>query len=138
MFRKIGAFMAAVTIWIVVATVGHRIMLGLWPDYVAALPTLAFSLPMMICRLLLSAMATLAAGAIAKTIDHGRWMPWAIGVFLLLFFIPQHYNIWHKLPVWYHLTFLGSLLPLTLLGGRIASVRFAVSPHQTRSAPELS
>jgi hypothetical protein len=28
--------------------------------------------------------------------------------------------LWDKFPVWYHMTFLLSLVPLTYLGGRIA------------------
>jgi uncharacterized protein (DUF983 family) len=32
-------------------------------------------------------------------------------------FIPQHIALWHTFPIWYHLTFLLSLVPLTYLGG---------------------
>jgi len=39
------------------------------------------------------------------------------GVLLLVAFIPQHVMLWDKFPVWYHLTFLLSLVPLTYLGG---------------------
>ena len=38
---------------------------------------------------------------------------------LLAGFIPQHITLWEKFPVWYHLTFLLSLIPLTLLGGKL-------------------
>jgi len=41
-------------------------------------------------------------------------------VVLLLAFIPQHAMLWDKFPIWYHLTFLLSLVPLTYAGGRIA------------------
>lgn len=42
------------------------------------------------------------------------------GVLLLLAFIPQHIMLWDKFPLWYHLTFLLSLVPLTYAGARIA------------------
>jgi hypothetical protein len=42
-----------------------------------------------------------------------RLMP---GVVLLLFFIPDHVNLWDKFPLWYHLWFLLSLVPLTYVG----------------------
>jgi hypothetical protein len=43
-----------------------------------------------------------------------RLMP---GLILLVAFIPQHIALWNSFPVWYHLTFLLSLVPLTYLGG---------------------
>ena len=39
------------------------------------------------------------------------------GLLLLVAFIPQHISLWNTFPVWYHLTFLLSLVPLTYLGG---------------------
>jgi hypothetical protein len=39
------------------------------------------------------------------------------GVLLLIGFIPVHVMLWDKFPVWYHLAFLLSLVPLTYLGG---------------------
>ena len=43
----------------------------------------------------------------------------ATGVLMLLLFIPEHVRLWDKFPVWYHLTFLGSLVPLRVAGGRL-------------------
>jgi hypothetical protein len=37
------------------------------------------------------------------------------GLFLLALFIPQHIMLWARFPVWYHLTFLFSLVPLAYL-----------------------
>ena len=45
------------------------------------------------------------------------------GVLLLVAFIPQHVMLWDKFPLWYHLTFLLSLVPLTYLGSRIVPPR---------------
>jgi hypothetical protein len=36
-------------------------------------------------------------------------------------FIPEHVMLWEKFPVWYHLAFLLSLVPLTYVGGRFGS-----------------
>jgi hypothetical protein len=41
------------------------------------------------------------------------------GAILLVAFVPVHLGLWDKFPVWYHLTFLLSLVPLIYLGGRI-------------------
>jgi hypothetical protein len=49
------------------------------------------------------------------------------GVVLLLFFLPFHYLIWSKFPLWYHLTFFVSLPLLSLIGGRFAPARTAAA-----------
>ena len=41
------------------------------------------------------------------------------GLLLLVAFIPEHIRLWDKFPVWYHLMFLVSLVPLTYIGGAI-------------------
>jgi hypothetical protein len=41
----------------------------------------------------------------------------ALGAVLLAAFIPVHIQLWAKFPVWYHLVFLGTLVPLVALGG---------------------
>ena len=72
---------------------------------------------MKFARLVLGAISTLGAGFVAAWIGKGRMRAATLtGVVLLGLFIPGHYMIWNKFPVWYHLTFLVSLLPLTLLG----------------------
>ena len=67
--------------------------------------------------------------AIAKPSALVRVAP---GILLLVAFIPQHIMLWEKFPIWYHLTFLLSLVPLTYLGG------WAISREATSAAPSLS
>jgi hypothetical protein len=80
---------------------------------------MTFTLPMLITRLSIGAVATLSAGLVTALIAR-RSIPSALttGAVLLLGFVPQHIHSWAKFPAWYHLTFLLSLLPLTYLGGR--------------------
>ena len=48
-------------------------------------------------------------------------MPWLVGAILLAIFIPEHVlQLWQKFPVWYHLTFLITLVPLVVLGAHLA------------------
>ena len=85
---------------------------------------MAFTLPMMAARLSESGVASLLSGSIAAVLGRDRLKPALIaGIVLLLFFIPVHYSLWHKFPVWYHLTFLSSLVILSVAGGRIARGR---------------
>jgi hypothetical protein len=45
-------------------------------------------------------------------------------------FIPQHIMLWDKFPVWYHLTFLASLVPLTWIGGNIPTPWMAAGARE--------
>ena len=121
--RGIGALIAAIVLWFVVATAGHRLMCALWPAYAGATPLLSFTLPMKLARLLLSTVCTLIAGAAARRMSLARWLPVTLGCALIALFAPEHYKIWDRLPVWYHLTFLCSLIPLTVLGARLVSAK---------------
>lgn len=118
MLRGIGALIAAIVLWMVAATVVHRVMCVAWPAYAVATPALTFTLPMKIARLGLSTLCTLLAGATARRLSPARWLPIAVGFVLIALFVPEHYLIWSRLPVWYHLTFLGSLIPLSVIGSR--------------------
>jgi uncharacterized membrane protein len=76
----------------------------------------------MVARLSIGAAATLATGMVTAAIDRSvlvRVMP---GVLLLIAFMPIHAMLWDKFPVWYHLTFLMSLVPLSYLGGTIGHI----------------
>lgn len=120
MIRKLGAIIAGLVAWIVIATILDRAMRFSWPEYAAALPAMTFTLPMKFARLTEGAITTLAAGFTNRLISRASLGPATVqGVVTLLFFVPVHYELWHKFPVWYHLTFLGYLIPLTVLGAAL-------------------
>ncbi|HEX7120817.1 MAG TPA: hypothetical protein VF178_00515 [Gemmatimonadaceae bacterium] len=120
MLRKIGGVVAGLVAWLITVTALGEIMRASWPAYASAAPTMAFTLPMLISRLAIGAVATVAAGLVSASV--GSRSPFWIslpGILLLAAFIPVHIGLWANFPVWYHLTFLLSLVPLTYLGGRI-------------------
>jgi len=121
MVRLIAGIIGGVSAWFVVATIadiGFRIA---WPGYAAVEKAMAFDLPMLVGRLaVLGALSSVCAGAVAAWIAKGnRKAALALGLLLVVIFVPVHYGVWDRFPVWYHLTFLVSLLPLTLLGARL-------------------
>ena len=117
--KALLAVVAGLVVWIAVVTVTGLIMRSSWPAYARVADAMTFTLPMMLARLSIGALATLAAGWVTAAIVSRpmlvRLMP---GLILLAAFIPQHIALWNIFPVWYHLTFLLSLVPLTYLGGR--------------------
>jgi uncharacterized membrane protein YphA (DoxX/SURF4 family) len=99
--------------------------------YTQAEPELTFTLGMKVARLILGALASLAAGAAAGLIAPLKTAPrWVLGAMILAVFIPVHVQLWAKFPVWYHLVFLGTLLPLVLLGGTLTRPRLRANPTE--------
>jgi L-asparagine transporter-like permease len=97
--------------------------------YAAAEPTMSFTLGMLVSRLVIAALASLIAGAIAAWIaPASRRMPVLLGLALLLAFLPVHVKLWSLFPFWYHLVFLGTLVPLIVLGARLPRLRTVAGP----------
>jgi len=118
--KTAGAVIAALVTWFFVATVLNLALRAWWPHYHEAETAFNFSVAMKLARLVLGAISSLAAGFVAAWIGRVRMRAAVLtGIVLLGLFIPGHYRIWDKFPVWYHLTFLVSLLPLTLLGAAL-------------------
>jgi peptidoglycan/LPS O-acetylase OafA/YrhL len=129
MKRLILAFVAGFVLWAVVATLLNFGLRAGIPGYALAEPTLSFTLGMKFARLILGALASLAAGAAMGWIAPSRKaLPWVVGAIILALFIPVHVQIWAKFPVWYHLVFLGTLVPLVVLGAALTRSRLQPSP----------
>jgi hypothetical protein len=119
-FKTIGAALAALVTWFFVATVLNLALRASWPHYHEAETAFNFTLAMKLARLVLGAISSLGAGFVAAWIGKDRMKAATLtGIVLLGLFIPGHYLLWSKFPIWYHLTFLASLLPLTLLGAAL-------------------
>jgi hypothetical protein len=118
--RATLSVIAGLVVWVLVVTLAGFVMRAAWPSYAAVADAMTLTLPMMIVRLAIGAVATFATGLTASAIARQSMVPpLAAGILLLLAFIPQHVMIWEKFPVWYHLTFLLSLVPLASAGGRL-------------------
>jgi hypothetical protein len=129
MGRKILGVVAGLAVWQIIVIVAGAIMRQSWPAYASVADAMTFTVPMLVARLSISTVATFVTGLVTASIIPravlARLMP---GVLLLVGFIPVHITLWDKFPVWYHLTFLVSLVPLTYLGGTIAGVGRTVVP----------
>ena len=108
---------AGLIVWTVVVTAGGLLLRTSWPAYASVAAAMTFTLPMLVARLAVSAAATLAAGRTIAAIAPSIAVRLVTGALLLLAFIPVHVSLWQRFPAWYHLTFLVSLVPLTVLGG---------------------
>jgi hypothetical protein len=119
--RAVIAVITGLIIWAICATGFDILLRHALPGYAAAEPQLQFTLQMMIARLgLPGALPSIAAGFAGAWISRGsRRVTLALALILLVMFLPAHYRLWTKFPLWYHVTFLGSLLLLTWAGERV-------------------
>ena len=132
MWRTVASVIGGLVAWALIVTL-LNFGLRLWlPGYAAAEPAMAFTLAMKIGRLSEALLAGLAAGAVVhKIAPESRAAPWVVGLVLLVCFVPIHIQLWSKFPIWYHLTFLLSLVPMVVLGSQ-------VRPNAREMAPRPS
>ena len=117
MKRGIAGVLAGLVVWFVVATAINLALRLSWADYAMAEKPMTFTLGMQVARLVTGAVASLCAGFVAAWIAKGSATPVRLlAALLLLLFLPVHYGLWNRFPLWYHVVFLASLVPLTLLG----------------------
>ena len=130
MKRSILAFVAGLAVWVLVVSLLNRGLRLALPGDAAAEPQMTFSLGRMAARLVLGVLASLAAGAAASAVaPTSRAVPWVLGVVLLVAFIPLHIRLWARFPVWYHLVFLGSLVPFVVLGATFGRNRSRIEAN---------
>jgi peptidoglycan/LPS O-acetylase OafA/YrhL len=124
MKRSVLALLVGLALWVLVVSLLNRGLRAGITGYAAAEPTMSFTLGMKVGRLIIGAIASLAAGAATGMMARSKTgLPWVLGAILLLAFVPVHIGVWTKFPVWYHLTFLGTLVPLVALGARFTRNR---------------
>ena len=120
MLRSILAVIVAVVTWFVVATIGNWILRAVLPGYSAVEASMNFTLMMMICRLVLGLVSSLCAGFVCAAIAGGNGAALKVAAaIMVILFLPVHYMLWTRFPIWYHLFFLISLAPTMLIGGAL-------------------
>jgi len=124
MIRSTIAVIAGLLAWGICAVVLNLLLRLTLPGYTAAEPQMQFTTGMMLARLALpGGIPSVAAGFIGAWITprNGRVIA-VLMTILLLVFVPAHYNLWTKFPLWYHVTFLGSLILLTWFGAKLRAL----------------
>lgn len=117
MLRFALAVVVAAVGWVMVATFLNLAIRYGWAQYAAVEQSMSFTLPMLLLRLLVSVAASLASGFVGALISKGNAKPiYAFAILLLATFLPVHYGLWARFPVWYHLFFLTSLVIFPVLG----------------------
>ena len=125
--RAVLAVAAGFVAWFAVATVGNFAIRLLSPGYAEVEKAMNFSLAMLLARLVLGAGASIAAGVVCAAVTPSTRLPgYVFALLLFALFVPVHVSLWDKFPIWYHIIFLGSLVPLLMLGTKLLGSRGGV------------
>jgi hypothetical protein len=129
MIKATIAVIVGCVTWFAAATLGNLLVRVLMPGYIAAEATMAFTLPMLQARLAVGALSSIVAGLVcARIAGRSRKPTYVLASILLVFFLPVHYALLARFPLWYHVAFLGTLAPLVIAGGALRARRQALSP----------
>ena len=120
MFRSVCAVVLGVVTWFTVATVGNLALRQFLPGYTEVEAGMNFTLAMQIARLALGLVSSLSAGLAAVAVSRpSGYAVKVVAAGMVLLFLPVHYSLWAKFPVWYHAFFLITLAPAVLLGAAV-------------------
>ncbi|HEX6278535.1 MAG TPA: hypothetical protein VFZ49_00850, partial [Pyrinomonadaceae bacterium] len=76
----------------------------------------------LLMHLVRAAIISVMSGFLAAFIaGENRKSPLFLGILLLAFGLMVQVMAWNYLPIWYHIVFLGLLIPFTVLGGKLKS-----------------
>jgi hypothetical protein len=130
MLRTILGVVAGVVSWWVLAAIMNFGLHAVWPAYAAAdTPAMMFSLSMKLARLTESSIASILAALIAQRVaPRSEYAVAAYGFVLFVIFLPVHYMLFARFPVWYHAYFLISLMVLPLLTVRVIPSTLKAAP----------
>jgi hypothetical protein len=121
MLRAATAVAAGLIAWFAVATIANLLVRFAWPSYAQVELAMTFTLPMLFLRLFIGALSSVCSGLVAALIARsGRRSVSVLAGILLILFVPVHYSLWARFPIWYHVVFLSSLVFLPFLGGRVS------------------
>lgn len=119
MRNTLSSLVVGLIAWMALAALGNLALRVGMPGYALVEPTMQFSSMMLWMRLLVGAAATLTAGMLAGYLDRSGNAGLLLGALFVLLFGANHVHLWANFPVWFHLTFLASLLPATVAGANV-------------------
>jgi len=117
------AVVAGFALWSVLWVGGDLVFRQLWPEaYPAAFPEEPMTAaPPLLATLVLSVLCSFLSGGLTARIAHRRGGPvWVLAILLLAVGVSVQASAWNALPLWYHLPFLLLLVPVCVLGRRLA------------------
>ena len=122
MWRDVRAVAAGVAAWWLFAAAGYWLLSASWPDYALAEPSANFTPAMLIARLFVAFLCSIAAGAACGYVaGPDSIAPGIVAGIMLILLVPTQYAVWDDFPTAYNLIFLGMVVPLIWRNAKLAS-----------------
>lgn len=133
MVRIASGVIAGFFAWALAWFGGEAILSALWPEsygahqraFQAAIenggPFTADTTLLLVHIVLGSAVSLMSGFLAARIAGENRRAPLVLGFLLLAFGFLKMVLSWPYVPIWYHVIFTGLLLPMTVMGGKIAT-----------------
>ena len=121
MGRMILAVIAGFVAWTMIWLAANQIIRTVNPEAIAEDGRTVTSSGILVLLILVAAMACIVAGWLVAIVarDRGRRGAMILAGVLLVVGIAVQITFWDTSPLWYHLVFLGLLVPLTVAGGNL-------------------
>ena len=120
MLRIIIGVVVGFIVWSILWVGFDAVLRAVWISYDESVKAMTFSSTMLVIPLILSAIVSIISGFVAALISRENSKSSLIlGILLLIVGIFVQMSVWDKIPLWYHLTFLILLIPMTILGGKL-------------------
>lgn len=120
MLRIILGVVAGFVAWSILWVGFDALLRAVWTSYDESVKTMTFSSSMLIIPLVSSAVVSIISGYVAALIaKENSKSSLILGILLLIVGIMVQIGVWDKIPIWYHLTFLILLIPMTIFGGKL-------------------
>ena len=124
MLRFILAIILAPVFWGLLMFPGNLLALLVYPEAAdGSVTPLGFLLLGLLFSFVYSIFAGFCSALVAGTSSMRLGL--GAGIALLVFGLAVQISYWELLPLWYHLTFLASLIPFAIIGSRLRK------PHET-------
>lgn len=117
MLRNVGAAVAGFVVWSVLWLVAGQVAHAMAPDAFAEDGSTRHT-GVLLAFLGASVVCSLAAGRTVKVVARRSRLltGLALGVILLAVGVAVQVQVWDAIPLWYHLSFLALLVPMTAAG----------------------
>lgn len=112
--RVFFGVLAGLVAYMIVGSLGLYLLKVSWTNYAIASGDKSYALTMLLSRLFVGILASVAAGVSATRItnDSGR-SAWLVGVIVFCVAAYIHFvNVWADYTVWYHFVYLLPIIPI--------------------------
>ncbi|HYV39924.1 MAG TPA: hypothetical protein VE988_29830 [Gemmataceae bacterium] len=135
MLRIVLAVIAGFFAWSILWFGGEKILSAIWPDgygvhqqaFEAAIKNggeFTADTTLLLIHIVLGSIVSVMSGFLAARISgENKRAPLVLGFLLLAMGLLKMVMSWPYVPIWYHVIFTALLLPMTMMGGRLALPR---------------